>query len=144
MVWFYFNFKYQLYLVPLHVEEAKCRYHPAPNVLGMLSNWWLKLGFSLAKWAINQYQSETFFSVGYGSLRSASFAKIATLNAIEITKCKDENQNSFCIKNHEKRLRDLDLGSSGGFQKHENYEKSRKITDIISTKPTQFLFENYY
>ena len=54
-------------------------------------------------------------SVGYGSLRSASFAKIATLNAIEIVQCKDENPNSFCIKNHEKRLRDLDLGSSGRF-----------------------------
>ena len=58
---------------------------------------------------------KSLLSVGYGSLRSASFAKIATLNAIEIAQCKDENPNSFCIKNHEKRLRDLDLGSSGRF-----------------------------
>ena len=52
--------------------------------------------------------------MGYGSLRSASFAKIATLNAIEVAKCADEKQGSFCIKNYEKRLRDLDVGSSGG------------------------------
>ena len=61
-----------------------------------------------------EHQFEAFFSVGYGSLRSASFAKIATLNAIEIAKCADERSGSFCIKNYEKRLRDLDLGSSGG------------------------------
>ena len=65
--------------------------------------------------------------MGYGSLRSASFAKIATLNAIEIAKCADEQSGSFCIKNYEKRLRDLDLGSSGGF--FNPFQESRDIKD---------------
>ena len=65
------------------------------------------------------------------------------MNAIEIAKCKDESQNSFCIKSHEKRLRDLDLGSSGGFQKHKKFDicGHGKLRTSFSTN--QHLFENY-